>query len=80
MVQHVPKVVHLLIIPRTDEAPLPDGEGQAVVLVLLPDGGVKGLLQALQPLQPPEDGGQGAARHRPSLLHELGQHRQAVRQ
>ena len=66
-------MVHLRVVAGADEAALPDGEGQAVVVLVVPDGGQQGMLQSVQPAQAPDHGSERLARHALGLLGQLGQ-------
>ncbi len=80
MRQDIAQTVHLFVIAGADEVPLSDGEGQAVLLIVLPDGAVQGLLELFQAVQPLDDGSQGTACQLMGLLRQLRQYRQPVGQ
>ena len=82
VVDHVPEVVHLVVIALADEAALPDGEGQAVVVLVIPDGLLQQGLQVPQagkPVQKFKAPGGRLCQVR-GLLRQHGQHRQPIGQ
>ena len=78
--EDVPQVVHLLVVAGADEVALPDGEGEAVVVVLVPDGPINGLLQVLQTQHAVLDALHGPAGQGLQLGGQGGEHPQALGQ
>ena len=78
--EDVPQVVHLLVVAGADEVALSDGEGEAVVVVLVPDGPINGLLQVLQAQHAVLDALHGPAGQSLQLGGQGGEHPQALGQ
>ena len=82
VVDDLPEVVHLPVVAPADKVPLPDGEGQAVVVLIVPDGLLQQGLEVVQAgefLQESKAPG-GRLGQGGRLPRQLGQHRQPVRQ